>query len=165
LQDVNSWLAASLGPILAVLIILILALAGLATWLALRLRRVEERYRRLTAGTGGGDLSAVLEAHVNQVAAATARVAELDTLVRHAERASRAHVQHVGFLRFNPFRDTGGDQSFALALADGEGNGVVISSLHSRDVTRVYAKPLAAWTTSYQLTDEEQRAIARARQS
>lgn len=161
----NSWLAASLGPILAVLLILILALAGLATWLALRLRRMEERYRRLTAGTDGGNLSAVLEAHVSQVAAAAARVAELDTLVRHAERASRAHVQHIGFLRFNPFRDTGGDQSFALALADGEGNGVVVSSLHSRDVTRVYAKPLAGWTTSYQLTDEEQRAIARARQS
>ena len=48
-------------------------------------------------------------------------------------------------------------------LLDEGGNGVVISSLHSREVTRVYAKPLVAWQTNYPLTDEEQQAIARAR--
>jgi hypothetical protein len=64
-------------------------------------------------------------------------------------------------VRFNPFRETGGDQSFALAMADADGNGAVISSLHSRDATRIYAKPLTAWQSSYPLTDEEQTAIQR----
>jgi hypothetical protein len=132
-------------------------------WLTVRLGRLERRYRVLTAGAQGGSLEAVLEDHIGQLREATGRVRELDMLVRKMERISRSHVQHVGFLRFNPFRETGGDQSFALALADASGNGVVISSLHSRDVTRVYAKPLAAWETSYQLTEEERQAIKQAR--
>ena len=84
----------------------------------------------------------MLDAHVREVRAAMDCVRELDALARGLERAGRRHMQRVGFLRFNPFRDAGGDQSFALALADSEGNGFVVSSLHSRDVTRVYGKPL-----------------------
>jgi hypothetical protein len=150
---------------LAALGVIALASAGLAIWLAVRVRRLERSYAALTAGTAGGSLEAVLEAHVGQVRDATGRVRELDELVRRLERSSRGHLQRIGFLRYNPFRDTGGDQSFVLTLADLDGNGVVVSSLHSRDVTRVYAKPLAAWESAYVLTDEEQRAIDKARQT
>ena len=136
---------------------------GLAVWLYLRMRRLEQHYRLLMTGASGGNLEAILEDHIRRVQEATARVEELNLLVMRLERNNRSHLQRVGFLRFNPFRDTGGDQSFALALADEGGNGVVISSLHSREVTRVYAKPLVAWQTNYPLTDEEQQAIARAR--
>jgi hypothetical protein len=163
MANLYSWLVYLAGPIVFVLFLAVLTLAGLVIWLAQRLRTLERSYRTLTTGATAGSLEAVLEDHVRQVREATERGRELDELVRKIERTSRSHVQHVGFLRFNPFRETGGDQSFALALADAEGNGVVISSLHSRDVTRVYAKPLAAWVTSYQLTEEEQRAIKRAR--
>lgn len=140
-----------------------LAAIGIAVWLLIRLNRLERHYRALTAGTDGGNLEAVLEDHVGQVQQATRRVQELDALVMRLERNNRTHLQRVGFLRFNPFRDTGGDQSFALALTDEGGSGVVVSSLHSREVTRVYAKPLVAWQTSYQLTDEEREAIKRAK--
>lgn len=136
---------------------------GLAAWLFVRLRRLERRYQLLTAGASGGNLEAILEEHIRRVQEATARVEELNLLVMRLERHNRSHLQRLGFLRFNPFRDTGGDQSFALALADEGGNGVIISSLHSREVTRVYAKPLVGWQTNYPLTDEEQQAIARAR--
>lgn len=163
MAGLNSWLMANIATILLIGFVLILALAGLAVWSTLRLRRLEQHYRTLVAGTGGGSLEAILEEHVGQVRGATAQVRELDSTVRRLERDGRGHIQRVGFLRFNPFRDTGGDQSFAVALADADGNGVVISSLHSREVTRVYGKPLIAWETSYQLTDEEQQAIARAR--
>jgi HAMP domain-containing protein len=157
------WLAYLAGPIALVLFVAILALIGLTVWLNRRLRTLERRYQALTAGTKGGSLEMVLEDHIRQVREATGRVSELDMLVRKMERDSRGHIRHVGFLRFNPFRETGGDQSFALALADADGNGVVISSLHSRDVTRVYAKPLAGWETTYQLTEEERQVIQRAR--
>lgn len=150
-------------PIVLILAVVAAAIAiGLAVWLALRLSRLERHYKALTAGTDGGNLEAVLEGHVGQVQQATRRVQELDTLVMRLERNNRTHLQRVGFLRFNPFRDTGGDQSFAVALTDAGGSGVVISSLHSREVTRVYAKPLVAWQTSYQLTEEERAAIKRA---
>jgi len=145
------------------LLVAVLAAIGVLIWLIIRMRQLERHYRALTAGTDGGSLEEVLEDHVRQVREATGRIQELDMVVMRVERSSRSHLQRVGFLRFNPFRDTGGDQSFALALTDEGGNGVVISSLHSREVTRVYAKPLAAWETSYQLTEEEQQVILRAR--
>ncbi len=151
------------------LLLLVLVLAGfvlvaigLLVWLIIRMRRLERHYKALTTGVAGGSLEAVLEDHVRQVQQATGRVQELDTTVMRVERQSRSHLQRVGFLRFNPFRDTGGDQSFVLALADDDGRGVVVSSLHSREVTRVYAKPLAGWSSPYQLTDEEQQAIRKA---
>lgn len=152
-----------IGPLLGGFLALLLALGALAIVLARRLRRLEQRYHELTAGTEGGSLEAVLDAHVREVRAATAQVRELDLLARGLERGSRSHLQRIGFLRFNPFRDAGGDQSFAVALADQAGNGVVISSLHSRDVTRVYGKPLAAWQSPYQLTEEERQAIDKAK--
>ena len=158
-----NWLLTYLGPLLGGLLALVLALGVLTLVLVRRLRRLEGHYRELTAGTDGGSLEAVLTEHVHAVRAATARVAELDALTRDLARTSRGHLQRVGFLRFNPFRDAGGDQSFTVALADAEGNGVVVSSLHSRDVTRVYGKPLAGWQSPYQLTEEEQQAIGKAR--
>ncbi len=143
--------------------VLSLVALGAVAWLAVRLRTVEQRYQALTQGTDGGSLQEVLEAHVREVRETSECVREVDALARSLERSGRRHMQRVGFLRFNPFRDAGGDQSFALALADGEGNGFVVSSLHSRDVTRVYGKPLIGWDSVYALTDEEKQAIEKAR--
>ena len=159
----GSWVAANIGWIVVTLAVIALAALGLAGWLALRLNRVERHYRGLTAGTDGGNLQQVLDAHVAQLAAAKDQVQELDSLARGLERTSRRHIQRLGFLRFNPFRDAGGDQSFAFALTDQEGNGFVVSSLHSRDITRVYGKPLVAWDSVYPLTDEEKQAIDKAK--
>jgi hypothetical protein len=158
-----SWLTLNAGVFVLVLMLAVLILGGALVWLALRLRRAEARYLALVEGTSGGNLESVLTDHMIQVRDATGRVTELDELARRLERASRSHLQRVGFLRFNPFRDAGGDQSFAVAVSDQDGNGVVISSLHSRDVTRVYGKPLAGWASPYPLTDEEGQAIKKAR--
>jgi hypothetical protein len=159
----GGWLVWNIGWIVPALIVSVLIALGAVVWLALRLRAVEQRYAQLTRGTDGGSLQEVLEAHVREVRSTTDHVAELDNLTRELERSGRRHMQRVGFLRFNPFRDAGGDQSFALTLADSEGNGFVVSSLHSRDVTRVYGKPLVAWDSVYALTDEERQAIGKAK--
>jgi hypothetical protein len=63
-------------------------------------------------------------------------------------------------VRFNPFKDIGGDQSFALALLDGKNSGLVVSSLHTREGTRIYSKPvIKGESEKYPLTDEEKSAI------
>lgn len=72
-------------------------------------------------------------------------------------------LQKVGMVRFNPFEDTGGDQSFALCLADANGNGLVMSCLHRRNESKVYAKPLATWQSTYTLSTEELQAMGIAR--
>jgi hypothetical protein len=68
----------------------------------------------------------------------------------------------VGLVRFNPFEDTGGNQSFALALLDGRGDGFVVSSLHARAGTRVYAKAVTDGRSDGALSEEESDALRRA---
>jgi len=70
------------------------------------------------------------------------------------------HVQKVGLLRFNPFKDTGGDQSFILALVDGHDTGVIVSSYHTRSGTRWYAKNIVRGkSTEHELSAEELKAL------
>jgi hypothetical protein len=71
-------------------------------------------------------------------------------------------VQAVGLVRFQAFSDYGGDQSFALAMANTTGDGVVMSGIFGREGTRVYAKPLNGWESTYSLSFEEQEAIKQA---
>lgn len=79
------------------------------------------------------------------------------------EKETLLHTQKVGLVRFNPFSETGGDQSFTLALLDGNDTGVIVSSLHSRDNTRLYAKPVEKGKPKgYDFSKEEQEAISRA---
>lgn len=69
----------------------------------------------------------------------------------------------VNLVRFNPFNDLGGDQSFILVLLDEQQNGVVVTSLHSRDRTRVYAKPIKnGQGDNVSLSREEKLAIVKA---
>ena len=160
----ESLFSSSAGSVAVVALVLaLLALAGVVFILA-RQQRLLGQYQHLMTGTSGGNLEAILNEHVASVRQTAERVDAVDKLARRLEKAAYFSMQHLGVVRFNPFHDTGGDQSFAIALVDGHGNGVVLSSLHARDVTRVYAKPLQKWESTYSLTDEEKRAIALAYQ-
>ncbi len=128
-----------------------------------QLRAAQTRYAELTAGTSGGSLEQVLAGHLDNVRMATEKAAQALEIAREAERQSRSHIQHVGLLRYNPFSHTGGDQSFVLAMADHDGNGAIVNSLHAREGTRVYAKPLTGWESIYTLTNDESEAITKAR--
>lgn len=86
---------------------------------------------------------------VNTVAARTALV----------ERDLQSSLGRVGLVRFNPFEDTGGNQSFALALMDARGTGFVVSSLHTRTGTRVYAKGITDGRAEGALSEEEREAL------
>ncbi len=73
---------------------------------------------------------------------------------------SQFYIQKIGLVRFNPFNDTGGDQSFILALIDAEESGVVISGLHTRNGTRWYAKKISNGRgVEHELSDDEIKAI------
>lgn len=71
-------------------------------------------------------------------------------------------VRHVSLLRFDAFEDVGGRLSFSCALLDDHGTGVVLTSINGRQETRVYAKPVSAGSSSYNLSTEESEAIRQA---
>lgn len=138
----------------AALGIAVLALL-LAVWLAFRLRMLGRR-----RGAVGPADPVSLEA---TVAAELERIARLESQLEAMDERSRGAVQHVGVVRFNPFEDTGSNQSFALALLDDRANGIVVSSLHSRQNTRLYLKLIADGRSETALSEEENEALRRAR--
>ena len=150
--------------ILIALIAVLLALIAWVILLHIRLSRMTKQYNALVTGTDGGNLEQVLNQHITEIQNSVSDIHDLQSQTRKIERTLKHSMQWMGVIRFNPFRNTGGDQSFAWAIVDGYGNGIVLSSLHAREGTRVYAKPLHKWESSYPLTDEEKQAIARAYQ-
>lgn len=79
--------------------------------------------------------------------------------LKKLRRENKFNVQKVGIVRFNPFREVGGDQSFSIAFLDGTDSGVVITSLYTRAENRVYGKPIKAGLSEYLLSEEEKKAI------
>lgn len=131
-----------------------------------RLGRVERQLRALTRGAGPGaaslSLGEVIGRQGERLEANRAETESLRLAVNTLEVAVSHSLQNVGLVRFNPFQETGGDQSFAMALLDKRGDGVVISSLHSRNSTRFYAKPVKAGASQLSLSDEEAQALQQA---
>jgi hypothetical protein len=145
--------------VLAIAILLLLLLVILLTR---RVGRINRRLLGITRGEEGESLEGVLGAHLDKVYEVSREVERLKTRTGSLEAVGARAFQRVGLVRFNPFEDTGGNQSFALALLDAEGNGWVLSSLHARSGTRVYAKPIAAGRSEAALSDEETAAIRQA---
>jgi hypothetical protein len=122
--------------------------------------RLFSHYQKLTKGVTKRDLRSVLEKMMVGFEEDKKRIDQLVDETKKMEKEMLHDIQKIGLVRFNPFAETGGDQSFCLSVLDGEDSGLVISSLHSRDTTRVYAKPVKKGkSTGYQLSDEEKKAI------
>ena len=147
---------------MAGLLIAIVVLFVLAFWVLGRVRSIDSRLRGLTRGEGGGSLEAVLDAHLDKVYAVARQVDELEIRTAVLEAASRKAFSRVGLVRYNPFEETGGNQSFAMALLDANGDGWVLSSLHARSGTRVYAKAIAGGRSETALSEEESAALRQA---
>jgi hypothetical protein len=159
MDELNRVLSDNLAAVLAVMAVAIVVLLVLVILQSMRLGRAVDGYRRLVRDGSGGSLDDVLQGHVARVEEVRGRLGQIDAMQADLEHRTQASIQHVGLVRFNPFEDTGSDQSFALALLDDRRDGIVISSLHGRTNTRLFAKPVEAGASSHTLSDEEAQAI------
>jgi hypothetical protein len=144
------------------LIAAVLALTTACVILARRTRKLDARLSGITRGAEGRSLEAVLDAHLEKVFAITRQLDDVAARTAILEATQRKTFQRVGLVRYNPFEETGGNQSFALALLDASGDGWVLSSLHARAATRVYAKAIKGGRSDAGLSAEESAAIAQA---
>lgn len=120
-------------------------------------------FNRLTKGVEVTDLKKVLE---NVLVKDTKNEKEISNLLKRIktlEEEGHLHIQKVGLVRFNPFKELGGDHSFSLAVLDGEDNGFIITSLHTRDRTRVYMNKIIKGKGDTELSDEEKKALSKAK--
>ncbi len=158
MDDLNAFVAPYAGFALIALTIASVVLIVIVVWLARRTSALDRRLASITRGSEGS-LESILDAHLDKVYAVARDLDDVTARTAVLEVAQRRAMQRTGLVRFNPFEDTGGNQSFALAILDADGNGIVMSSLHSRTGTRIYAKALARGRAEAALSDEEGEAL------
>lgn len=145
------------------------ALGVLSIWLIILsflFWRILSHYNRLTKGVSSKTLKDVLEDLLKEAVVTKKEVESLKARCDRIEKEGLVHIQKIGLLRFNPFKDTGGNQSFILSLVDANDTGVVISGLYSRSGTRWYAKKVIEGRgVEYELSEEEKKALKEARKA
>ncbi|MGC1380749.1 MAG: DUF4446 family protein [Candidatus Baltobacteraceae bacterium] len=128
-----------------------------------RLRRLVEVHDGLIVAGAGGAVDRLGSVEAGQ-AAATAELGNLSRRLDELEALAQSDLSRAGFVRYDAFSEAGSGLSYALALLNRRGDGVVLNSIYSREDARTYGKPVAAFKPTIQASAEELEAIERARQ-
>lgn len=146
-----------------VLFILIIILFIWNISLNLQQRKIKKRLQSFFEGKNAKDLEELILESLKRLKKSEKSIQEIYKFLKYLDKISKKSIQKVGIIRYNPFHESGGDQSFAIALLDYHNDGIVISSLYTRQGVSVYSKPIKKGKSiKYPLSDEEQKAIKNA---
>ena len=126
-------------------------------------KRLKQKLHIFFSGKEGKDLEKILLEQLGETKALDQEIQELFEISNRLRDLGMKSIHKTALLRFNPFKEVGSNQSFCIALLDGKNSGAVLSSLHTREGTRVYAKPvIAGLADNFPLTEEEKATITKA---
>jgi hypothetical protein len=146
-----------------ILFVLIGVLFGWISAVTLQLRSMISHYRGLAKGSNDKNLEQILSEILQKTKHLEEENRQLKKSVESLKESTQYHMQKMGVVRYNPFANTGGEQSFILSLLDAVNNGIILTSLHNRGVTRWYIKRIIEGKSlDHELSDEEKEAIKHA---
>ncbi len=149
--------------VIAALLVGEVILLCLAIILFVKNSRLKKKMTMFLSGKDGKDLEKVLLDQVEEVKELDTEIQELFEISNRLRELAMKSLHKTSVLRFNPFKEVGGNQSFSVAFLNGKNSGVVVSSLHTREGTRVYAKPVEnGQARGFPFTDEEKAVITEA---
>lgn len=132
----------------------------------IKLVRIRKEYKNFMNKLGNGtNLQEILEKHIEKINKTIAKNEELEKFCTNLDSDIKSCIQKIGIYRYNAYKDTGSDLSFALALLDENNDGVVLNGIYSREMSNIYAKPVENGSSIYKITEEEQEALKRAMNS
>ncbi|MBU4030758.1 DUF4446 family protein [Patescibacteria group bacterium] len=124
--------------------------------------QIRKKLKTFFNGKKASDLEGVLFEEIKRLKKAEEGIKGLSKNLKSVEKMAERSIQKASVVRFNPFKETGGDQSFVIALLDSRDNGLVITSLFTRQGNRVYSKPIKEGKSTYPLSKEETEALKKA---
>lgn len=138
-------------------------LVAFIVFLLVRQYRLRASLQVFFSGKDAKSLETVLHDQLTETRALDQEIQELFEISNRLHELCQKSLHKTNIVRFNPFKEVGGNQSFSVVLLDGKNSGVVLSSLHTREGTRIYAKPvLSGNTDGFPFTEEEKQAITQA---
>lgn len=157
MENLNNLIESNLTIISAGFVLAFLAFIAWSIFLQIKL---SQQKSSLLSQEKAVDLERVLSEQAKNIKLLDKDIQELFSISNQINNLAIKSLNRVGMVRFNPFKDVGGDQSFSLALLNGKNNGFIISSLYTREGTRIYCKAIInGKTEKHILTDEEEKAI------
>ena len=153
------------NPILLIVSVLTILNTVLLVALIRQFLKYRKKQSELLRGEEVGDIEGIVLRHKKRLSNHAKNLKELGEILSELVENNKFNIQKIGVIRYNPFKDTGSNMSFVIALLDSYLSGIVISSLHSREGTRIYAKPIDKGESKHALTDEEREAIEKASNS
>lgn len=149
---------------LIVLMIIIFILAILYIVNTIKLSKIEKNYSKFINKFGENtNIEEDLRNYLTKVEAISEENELMREYVKNLNINMKDCIQKVGIVRYSAFSDVGSDLSFTLALLDENDNGVVLNGIYSSDSSNIYAKPVIKGTSKYALSDEEKKAIEKAK--
>ena len=129
----------------------------------IRIKNIHQKDKIFMEKLGDGkNIKEDLDKYMNRVAVSEEEIRKLSVYCQNLNERTEKCIQRIGIVRYNAYKDTGSDLSFAVCLLDEKNNGVVFNGIYSRDMSNIYAKPIENGTSKYKITPEEQEAINRA---
>ncbi len=148
------------------LVVVFVAMAAISIWLgglSWLVWQQNKFLKSLFPQSGERDIRKKFEDIIRVVEGFKGNLVDLDKRLEKVRSNGAQHIQRMELLRFNPYDDTGGDQSFTVCFLDNQGSGIVITSLHARSGTRVFGKEvILGKSDKYQLSKEEELVIRKA---
>lgn len=127
-----------------------------------RVRKLSKRRFGDLAEEAADNLARAISSCESDIKSLNARLDAISAKLDQVSEIQPLCVRKVGFVRFDAFDDVGGEQSFSLAMLDGNDNGIILSSIYSRSDSRFYAKRVTGGTASHNLSNEESDALRQA---
>ena len=125
--------------------------------------KLKNKYNKFMKKIGNGkNIEEDLENYMYRVERVEKQNVEIKNLIEITNKNMANCVQKIGIVRYNAFKDTGSDLSFAVAMLDENNDGVVFNGIYSREMSNIYAKPVKKGVSEYTLSEEEKEAIRRA---
>ncbi len=144
----------SVGLVYVVVLLLILWI-----WTVWRMAGMRRQLFAITRGTANMNLEEVLVSYLDKVEDIDNRTCQVEQALAVLQAKLPECIQRANMIRYDAFEDVGGQQSFAIALLDGRGDGIVLTSVYSRMEIRVYAKAIRNGRSSHPLSEEETRVL------
>ncbi len=142
--------------------VMVILLIGFIVMIA-KFSSLNKRYKNFMQKLGNGkNLEEDLETYLYRVDKVEKQNAEIAHQINNLDNDLTKCIQKVGIVRYNAFKDTGSDLSFALALLDENNDGVVLNGIYSREMSNIYAKPVEKGKSNYTVSEEEAQAIQKA---
>ena len=121
--------------------------------------RLHKRISYLTRGNKKTNLESIIKENNIVIQELQKKYKTQQKRIINIENESKNYVRYINVIRYNPFKETGGNQSFVVSFINKNNNGVVISSLFARDRINILAKPIIQGTSEYPLSEEEKKVI------